>query len=88
MQTNEPMTDDVERNKVRNVINHVSNITPEVFSEAVHLVNHAFRPWPKDRRLDTMGLPRCPISEPEAAEQPSSLRNETRVGSPFRTVPE
>lgn len=68
MQTNEPMTDDVERNTVMNIINRVSKTTSEVFSEQVLLVNHAFRPWPKDRPLDLKGLPRCPISEPEAAE--------------------
>lgn len=68
IQTDEPITDDVERNTVMNIINRVSKTTSEVYSETAHLVNHAFRPWPKDRPLDTMGLPRCPISEPEAAE--------------------
>ena len=68
MQTSEPMTDDVERNTVMNIINRVSRTTDEAFSERSLLVNHAFRPWPKDRPLDTKGLPRCPISEPEAAE--------------------
>lgn len=38
-----------------------------VLSEAVHLLSHAFHPWPKDRPLDTKGLPLCPIPEPEAA---------------------
>lgn len=68
MQTSEPVADDVEQNTVMNIINRASKTTSEVFSEAAQLVNHTFRPWPKDRPLDTMGLPRCPISEPEAAE--------------------
>lgn len=51
--------EDVERNILMNIINRASKTTDQVFSEQALLVNHAFRPWPKNRPLQSAGLPKC-----------------------------
>lgn len=62
----EPLSEDVERNTLMNIINRAAGVTTDVFSEQSLLPNHRFRAWPEGRPLNTEGLPMCS----EAAKSP------------------